>query len=81
MMDLLQSSVILSNSDKDEFFEGILGGERSFFIGDFPQLEVQSFNGVSGVNEPSDLGAEVEHSAQAHTITNPPITNPPITNL
>ena|GEM_PF-5464155 len=52
MMDLLQSSVIFSNSDKDEFFEGILGGERSFRFGDFPQLAAQSFNGVSGVNEP-----------------------------
>lgn len=38
MMDLLQSSVIFSNSDKDEFFEGILGGERFFCFGNFPQL-------------------------------------------
>ena len=43
----------IPHRNKEEFFECVLGGESPFCFGDFPQLSVEAFNGVCGVDEPS----------------------------
>ena len=52
-------------------YEGVLGGEGPFGFGYFSQLTVETFDRVSGVNEAADLGAKVEHSAQALPVAPP----------
>jgi len=61
----------VSDGDKEEFLECVFGGKSTFCFGDFPQLPVEAFNGVSGVDEPSNLGPELEHAAQALPISPP----------
>ncbi len=50
--------------DKEEFFKCLFGGKYPFGFGDFPQLSVEFFDGVSCVDESSDLSSELKHSAK-----------------
>ena len=50
----------VADGEVKDFEDGVIGGEMSFRFRDFAELVVEALDGVRGVNDPADLGRELE---------------------